>query len=150
MADGVQKTVTVKQLSGKPPTEYKSGKGDPMKGWLVKDQDDRIVQLCLPAAQDGPKEGDQIEGTEYPPREGTSYPPSFYPKRKGGGGGGRGFGKSPEQLKQEAELARETRVSIERQVAAKLAVDLILAGSCSLEVVEQLTNRLAAAIKGQS
>jgi hypothetical protein len=146
MADGVQKTITVKQLSGKPPTEYKSGKGDPMKGWLVKDQDDRIVQLCLAAAQPAPTVGDQVEGTEYPPREGTSYPPSFYPKRKGGGGGGR-FGKSPEQLKQEAEIAVATRESIELQVAMKGAIDLVVAGKAEIGQVKSLTSELYRAIK---
>jgi hypothetical protein len=129
MSEGQHKQVTVKQLSQRPPGSF----GD-KKSWTVKTSDDEVIQVVLPQDQIPPKAGDQLNGTLYPPKEGTSFPPSFYP-RKGGKGGG-GYRKSPEEM-----------ASIEKQVAMKGAVDLIIAGKAVTDDIAHLTSVLYRAIK---
>jgi hypothetical protein len=130
VSEGQHKQVTVKQLSQRPPGSF----GD-KKSWTVKTSDDEVIQVVLPQDQIPPKAGDQLNGTLYPPKEGTSFPPSFYP-RKGGKGGGGGYRKSPEEM-----------ASIEKQVAMKGAVDLIIAGKGNVADVSSLTRDLYRAIK---
>jgi hypothetical protein len=130
MSEGQHKQVTVKQLSQRPPGSF----GD-KKSWTVKTSDDEVIQVVLPQDQIPPKAGDQLNGTLYPPKEGTSFPPSFYP-RKGGKGGGGGYRKSPEEM-----------ASIEKQVALKCAVELVNAGNAITSDIHSLTAQLYRAIK---
>lgn len=114
MAEGEKKNVTVTRVSEQPPSKF--GTGDKKKeAWKVETKEAGVIQVVLPEGSPKPKVGDNLLLTIYPPKEGTSYPPSGYPVRQGGGGGPRG--KSPEEIR-----------SIAAQTALIRATELCAAG----------------------
>lgn len=131
--DGEKKNVTVTRVSEQPPSKF--GTGDKKKeAWKVETKEAGVIQVVLPEGTPKPKVGDNLLLTIYPPKEGTSYPPSGYPVRAGGGGGGRG--KSPEEIR-----------SIAAQTALIRATELAAANKIGVADIPQKTREFYEVLK---
>jgi hypothetical protein len=129
--DGTQKNVTISEVSSQPPGEF----GD-KKSYKVKTTEGDVIQIVLPKDAPPPKKDESVFGTQYPPKEGTSFPPSFYPSKGKGGGGGGFKGKTEREIKSD-----EARSALIR------ATDLVIADKIPVSDVPKITREFYAVLK---
>jgi hypothetical protein len=100
--------------------DWKSSQGAENRSYYVKqDGDEKVYELAQKRDKAPPKVGDTIDATiETREHNGTTYYKlkRIYNQQGGGRGGGGNSPKSPEE-----------RASIERQTAAKVAAELLIA-----------------------
>lgn len=132
MAEGEKKNVIVTEVAEES-RKFTGSKGE-REAWTVKTENAGTIQVVQEPGVPAPKVGENLLLTVYPAN--GNFPPAGYPVKPGGGGGRRPS--SPEE-----------RQSIERQVAFKGAVDLVVAGKAELKQIRALTDSGFAAIKGE-
>lgn len=131
-------TYTVKAINRQKP--WKSKRGDDMVSYYLilanERGDEKEVELSQKVSTAAPTPGQKLEGTV----EQGNYGPRFKKEYSGGGGGYGGGGRKS---------SPEDRRSIERQVAAKCATELVIAKVVDLGEMKLTIDTIAAGIAGE-